>query len=64
MPFKDIFHLQLWQPACLAEQNILGNFGSGYYVEHFCIIILHLNQGCLILSSFRISFKLVESLFS
>ena len=31
MAFKDISYLQFWQPACLSEQNHLGNFVRGHY---------------------------------
>ena len=44
MSFKDILYLQLWQPSCSAEQNHLGKFGRGHYEEHFCEIILNLDQ--------------------
>ena len=45
MPFKHISYLKRWHPACLAEQNHLGNFGRGHFEEHFFKIILHLDQG-------------------
>ena len=41
--FKDISYLKLWQPL-LAEQNHLCNFGRGHHEEHFCEIILNLDQ--------------------
>ena len=44
LPFKDISYLQLWRPLCSAEQNHLGNFGRGHFEEHFCEIILNLDQ--------------------
>ena len=44
MLFKDISYLQRWQPFCLAEWNHLRNFTRGHYEEHFCEIILHLDQ--------------------
>ena len=46
LPFRDISYLQLWQPACLAEQSyfLKGNFVREHYEEHFCEIILHLYQ--------------------
>ena len=46
MPLQDISYLQLWQPACLAEQNHLGNIGRGHYEEHFRSDFLHLDQDC------------------
>ena len=53
-PFRDISYLQLWQPACLAEQSYLlkGNFVRGHYEEH-CMCTSA--QICL-------SFQLVEIL--
>ena len=42
--FKDISYLELWQPVCSVEQNHLCNFYRGHYQEHFCEIILNLNQ--------------------
>ena len=44
MSFKDIPYLQLWEPLCLVEQNNLCNFGGGHYGEHFCKIILNMEQ--------------------
>ena len=32
-------YLQLWQPFCSAEQDLLGSFGRGHYEEHICEII-------------------------
>ena len=34
--------MELWQPFCSAEWNHLCNFGSRYYEELFCEIILNL----------------------
>ena len=44
MPFKDISYLKLWWPFCSAEHNNLCNFGIGIHEEHFCEIILNLDQ--------------------
>ena len=44
MLFKDISNLQFWWPSCLAGRNHLGKFGRGLYDEHFCEIILNLDQ--------------------
>ena len=45
MPFKGISYLELWQPFCSAERNLLCNFGRGYYAEQFCEINLnHLKE--------------------
>ena len=44
MLFVDISYLQLWWPFCSAERNHLVNFGRGLYEEHFCEIILNLDQ--------------------
>ena len=44
MPFKDISYLELWQPLCSMEQNQLSSIGPGLYEEHFCEIILNLDQ--------------------
>ena len=44
MLFKDISYLQLWQQFCLTEQNHLCNFDRRNYEEHFCEIILNLDQ--------------------
>ena len=43
-PFKDISHLELWQPFCSAKLNHLCNFGRGYQEEQFCEIILNMDQ--------------------
>ena len=37
MLFKDISHLELWQPFCSEEWNHLCNFGRGCYEEQFSI---------------------------
>ena len=44
MSFKDISYLGLCRPLCLAEPNHLSNFGRGHHKEHFCEIILNLDQ--------------------
>ena len=44
MLFKDISYLELWQPFCSADQNHLLNFGRRYHEEHFCEIILNLDE--------------------
>ena len=44
MPFKGISYLELWQPFCLAEQNLLCIFGRRYYEGQFCEIILNMDQ--------------------
>ena len=44
MSFKDISYLELWQPFYSREENHLCNFGRGHYEEHFCEIILNLDQ--------------------
>ena len=44
MLLKDISYLELWQPFCSADQNHLCNIGRGHYEEHFCEIILNLDQ--------------------
>ena len=38
MPFKNIFIFTS------GDQSSLGNFGTGYYEEHFCETILTLDQ--------------------
>ena len=40
--FKDISYLQ--QPSCSAEQDHLGNSNRWHSEEHFCVIILNLDQ--------------------
>ena len=44
MPFKDISYLELLLPLCSVETNHLGSFRPGHYEEHFCEIILNLDQ--------------------
>ena len=44
MSFKDISYLELWWPLFSAEWNHLCNFGPRLYEEHFCEIILNLDQ--------------------
>ena len=44
MLYKDISYLELWQPFCSPKLNHLCNFGTGYYEEQFCEIILNLGQ--------------------
>ena len=44
MTFKDISHLELWQPFCSTERNHLCIFGRGCYEEQFCEIILSLGK--------------------
>ena len=44
MLFKDISHLELLWPFCSAEHNHLCNFGRGHHEEHFCEIILNLEE--------------------
>ena len=44
MLFKDISYLELWWPVCLAKQKQWCNFGRGHHGEHFCEIILNLDQ--------------------
>ena len=41
MSFKDISYLELWQPFCCGA---VCNFGGRGYEEHFCAIILILDQ--------------------
>ena len=42
--YKDIYFLELWQPFCSADQHTSLNFGRRYDEEHFCEIILNLDQ--------------------
>ena len=42
--FKDISHLQLWQPLCSLNWIYLCNFGRRHHEEQFCVIILNLDQ--------------------
>ena len=44
MLFKGISYLELWQPFCSGERNILCNFGRGYQEEQICKIIFNLGQ--------------------
>ena len=44
MSFKDISYLEVRQPFCSAERNHLCNYSREYYEEHFCEIILNLDQ--------------------
>ena len=44
MQIKGISYLELWQPLCLAEKKHLCNFCRGHHKEHFCEIILNLDQ--------------------
>ena len=44
MSFKDISYLELWQPFCSAERNLLCNIDSIYYEDQFCEMILNLDQ--------------------
>ena len=46
MSFKDILFCNFWQPLCSAECNYLCNFGSLYYEEQSCEIILNFGQWC------------------
>ena len=57
MPFRDISYLQLWQPACLAEQSyhlkaiLLESILRNISAKLFCICTS---------AEFRLSFQLVE----
>ena len=44
MYFKDISYLELWPPFRLLERIYLCNCGRGHHEEHFCEIILNLDQ--------------------
>ena len=44
MWFKDFSYLDLCWPNCLAEQNHLCNFCRRHHQEHYCVIILSLEQ--------------------
>ena len=44
MWLNGISYLELWRPLCSAEQNLLCNYGSGHYKEHFCEIVLNLEK--------------------
>ena len=41
MSFKNISHLQLWQPFNLAGKTHLCYFGRGHYAKHVHVIILN-----------------------
>ena len=59
MPFRDISYLQLWQPACLAEQSynlkaiLLESIMRNISAKLFCICSS---------AEFRLSFQLLEIL--
>ena len=59
MPFRDISYLQLWQPACLAEQSynlkaiLLESIMRNISAKLFCICTS---------AEFRLSFQLLEIL--
>ena len=40
----DISYLELWPPLYLVEQNYLCYIGRGHHEEHFCELILNLDQ--------------------
>ena len=42
--FKDISHLELWQPLCSVYWNHLFSFGRRPHEEQSCEIILNLDQ--------------------
>ena len=44
MSYKAVSYLELWQPFCSEEWNLLCNFGRRHHEEHFCEIILNLDQ--------------------
>ena len=44
MSFKDNSYQELWQPLCSVDWNHLCNFGRKYHKEHFCNLILNLDQ--------------------
>ena len=44
MSVKDISYLELLKPFCSVERNHLFNLGRGFKKEHFCEIILNLDQ--------------------
>ena len=44
MSIIDISYLELWQPFPSVKHNHLCNFGRGHHKEHFCKIILNLDQ--------------------
>ena len=59
MPFRDISYLQLWQPACLAEQ--IYNFKAILFESNMRNISAKLFCICTSVE-FRLSFQLVEIL--
>ena len=59
MPFRDISYLQLWQPACLAEQ--IYNFKAILFESNMRNISEKLFCIC-ISAEFRLSFQLLEIL--
>ena len=44
LKFKDISYLELCWHFCLVEWNHLCYYARGHYEEHFCEIILNLDQ--------------------
>ena len=42
--FNQISYLELWWPLCSVEQNHLWDFGIRHHEEHFCEIILNLDE--------------------
>ena len=42
--FKDISYLELWQPLCSVDWNLLCNFGRMHHEKQSCEIILNLDQ--------------------
>ena len=44
MSFKEISYLEPSWPFYSAERNYLCNFGGGHHEEHFCELILYLDQ--------------------
>ena len=44
MSFNGISYLVFWQPLCSMEYNHLYSFGRVHHEEHFCEIILNLDQ--------------------
>ena len=44
MLFKGMSYLELWQPLCSSDQIHLFNFGRRCHEEHFCEVILNLDQ--------------------
>ena len=39
-----ISYLELWQPSCSLEPNLLCNFERGHHWEHYCVVIWNLDQ--------------------